>query len=226
MTKVYLYCFLAYVRKLNPANITLMLIYFLDLSGSCFTDLLQQWYDEGSIWGRVEVKDLRTLKDELHPSILMTLGRAAQSPAAANNLKASCLLDTLNTAIMDFWNFYNAKAWMVNVAVSTDSLQRTIITPTQFVGVLTFYGELCKVNSFKNWFGSNGSGFWLPILNLLSTLPGSLKSSYFGTFVYDIESTVINFLAKCCWTHPENQKKIATCLREIILKQKTTPHSK
>ncbi|CAL8111027.1 unnamed protein product [Orchesella dallaii] len=193
----------------------------IDLTGSCFADLLQQWYDEGSVWGRVEVRDVQSLKVDLHPSVLLTLGRAAQSPAAANNLKISNLLDTLNVAIMDFWNFYSASTWMGASSVFGET---KIITSVQFVGILTFYGELCKVNDFKNWFGTNGAGFWLPLLNLLSTLPGSLKSSFFGTYVYDIESTVINFLAKCCWTHPENQKKIASCLREIILKQKSTPH--
>lgn len=172
------------------------------------------------------MKDSQSLKNELHPSILMTLGRAAQSPSAANNLKNSSLLEAMNTSIMDFWNFYNTSAWMAGAAVNAEGMQKTIITPIQFVGILTFYGELCKVNEFKSWFGGQGSGFWLPILSLLSTLPGSLKSSYFGTYVYDIEATVINFLAKCCWTHPENQKKIATCLRDIILKQKATPHSK
>lgn len=178
------------------------------------------------MWGRVEIKDIQSLKSELHPSILMTLGRAAQSPAAANNLKNSCLLEALNTSIMDFWNYYNTSAWMIGQAVNTEGMQKNIITSTQFVGVLTFYGELCKVNEFKSWFGNQGASFWLPVLNLLSTLPGSLKSTYFGTYVYDIESTVINFLAKCCWTHPENQKKVASCLRDIILKQKATPHSK
>jgi len=72
----------------------------VDLSGNCFADLLQQWYDEGSVWGRVEARDVQSLKADLHPSVLLTLGRAAQSPAAANNLKSSNLFDVLNVAIM------------------------------------------------------------------------------------------------------------------------------
>jgi hypothetical protein len=103
--------------------------------------------------------------------------------------------------------------------------KKEVITPHFLIGILSFYGELCKISELKTWFGLHGSGFWLPILNLLSTLPGSLKNNFFGSDVYDLESVVINFLAKCCWSHPENQTIIATCLREIILTQKSTPHS-
>src|SRR5665811_1994972 len=102
--------------------------------------------------------------------------------------------------------------WMNGSTMSNDE----VITPEFLIAILSFYGELCSINELKTWFGSHGSGFWLPILNLLSTLPGSLKAAYFGGNVYDLESVVISFLAKCCWAHPDNQKIIATCLREII----------
>ena len=100
------------------------------------------------------------------------------------------------------------------------------MVPVQSViAILRFYSELCSVNNFKNWMGTDGCIFWLPILSLLSTLPGSLKSSFFGTQAYELESVVISYLARCCWSHPENQSIIAKCLCEIVLKQKITPHS-
>ena len=100
------------------------------------------------------------------------------------------------------------------------------MVPVQSViAILKFYSELCSVNNFKNWMGTQGCIFWLPILNLLSTLPGSLKSSYFASQAYELESVVISYLARCCWSHPENQNIIAKCLCEIVLKQKVTPHS-
>jgi hypothetical protein len=154
-------------------------------------------------------------------SKLMTLGRASQSPRASHLLQNSRFLILLNTAIMDFWSYHTNK-WLNPVEP-----QGSDVISTEFlISILGFYAELCNVNDVKTWFGSEGSGFWLPILNLLSSLPGSLKAAYFGTNMYELESVVIHFLSKCCWSHPENQKHIANCLREIILTQKTHTHSK
>jgi len=100
-----------------------------------------------------------------------------------------------------------------------------IISSKFVVQILGFYEELCRVKEFKTWFGVYGSDFWLPLLNLFSTIPGTLKTSYFGTTQHKLESVLISFLSKCCWSHSDNQKILATCLREIILKQKSMPHS-
>lgn len=104
-------------------------------------------------------------------------------------------------------------------------IQTHVISTEFLISILAFYGELCKINDLKSWFGEEGSGFWLPILNLLSSLPGALKAAFFGSNMYELESVVIHFLSKCCWSHPSNQKIIATCLREIILTQKSSSHS-
>jgi len=124
--------------------------------------------------------------------------------------------------ISDFWN-HHSNRWL-NVAMSAE--QKDVISPRFLIAILSFYGELCKITDLKTWFGSHGSIFWRPILTLLSTLPGSVKINLFGSDVYDLESVVISYLSKCCWSHPENQSIIATCLREIIISQKSTPHSK
>ncbi|CAG7720785.1 unnamed protein product [Allacma fusca] len=190
---------------------------------------LAAWYEEGCLWDRVYAKNLQEIQG-LNPGLLMTLGYAAQSPSCANLLLASQFLEGMNATIIEFWNCYTNK-WM-NVSVAAESFDQknkvneggNIISTPALIGILKFYSQLCSVNIFKTWFGTNGSIFWLPILNLLSTLPGSLKSHFFGSHTYELESVVINFLAKACWSHPDNQNTIAKCLCEIVVKQKVTPH--
>lgn len=186
--------------------------------------LVYQWYEEDCLWDRLQLEDLSVIRSSLSCSKLMTLGRAAQSPMGSRLLQNSHFLELLNTSIMDFWSYHTSK-WLNPLDQHQGS--STVVSTEFLISILTFYGELCSINELKSWFGSKGgSVWWLPILNLLSSLPGALKAAFFSTNMYELESVVINFLSKCCWSHPDNQKIIAACLREIILSQKATPHSK
>lgn len=169
-------------------------------------------YEEDNIFGRFQLESLATLTTTLNVSKLMTLGRVSASPVVARYLLSSGLLNLLNQSILSFCEHLNG-------GIDTQNSQ---IINTQFLtSILRFYEQLCAVNPLKSWFGSEGSTFWLPILRILSSLSFPVKSALLGGTkeVHQLECAVIQFLAKCCWSYPDNQKILAACLRDIILGQ-------
>lgn len=60
---------------------------------------IQIWYEESSVWDRMITQDVNILKEKISAGVLMTLGKAAQSPVAAKMLHMSQLLVHLNTTI-------------------------------------------------------------------------------------------------------------------------------
>ncbi|XP_016842826.1 baculoviral IAP repeat-containing protein 6 isoform X2 [Nasonia vitripennis] len=104
--------------------------------------------------------------------------------------------------------------------------------PESIAIVLEFLSLICSEGKMRDWLGKDGSGFWLPLLTLLSDRPienpstSSLRCSKTSISYAKLEAAMIKFLSKCCWCHPANQKLLAELLTEVIIQQKTPAGSR
>ncbi|XP_067212436.1 baculoviral IAP repeat-containing protein 6 isoform X3 [Linepithema humile] len=100
--------------------------------------------------------------------------------------------------------------------------------PENIAIVIEFLTLVCSEGRMRDWLGTEGRDFWLPLLSLLSNRPiespsaSASSCSKISTSYATLESAMIKFLSRCCWCHLANQKLLAKLLTEVISQQRTT----
>ncbi|KAG7200149.1 hypothetical protein KM043_000587 [Ampulex compressa] len=184
---------------------------------------------------------------------LLTVAAAARSPPGVQQLIDSGLLALLIASITDFCNTkVSTKARQAGTSSEDDkgpgsnSLTDNdkvghasgqskdhfgglcMTEPESIAIVLEFLTLVCSEGRMRDWLGKEGSGFWLPLLSLLSNRPiespsvSSSRCSKTSVSYASLENATIKFLSRCCWCHLANQKLLAELLTNVISQQRTT----
>ncbi|XP_066597963.1 baculoviral IAP repeat-containing protein 6 isoform X2 [Prorops nasuta] len=182
---------------------------------------------------------------------LLTVAAAARSPPGIQQLIDSGLPALLIGSIIDFCKSEKLKKRRSRTQVDGCSRSRSLecssltdndkaeevshqantkgiclTEPESIAMVLEFLTIVCSEGRMRDWLGREGSGFWLPLLLLLSNRPmgsasmSSLSNSKANVAYGTLESAIIKFLSRCCWCHPANQKLLANLLTEVISQQR------
>lgn len=109
---------------------------------------------------------------------------------------------------------------------TTNNLGLFMNDPENVAVILDFLTIVCFEGQMRDWLGTAGDSFWLPLLSLLGSRPvesptkSSSKSTRTSASFERLESSVIKFLSKCCWGHPSNQRLLAEILIAVINQQR------
>ncbi|XP_035734374.1 baculoviral IAP repeat-containing protein 6-like isoform X2 [Vespa mandarinia] len=186
---------------------------------------------------------------------LLTVAATARSPPGIQQLIDSGLPGLLTTSIIDFCNSEKSKQCqnkiLMEQSYQNKSSGNSSITdndktaetscplnnhsgglsmtdPESIAMVLEFLTLVCSEGRMRDWLGTEGRGFWLPLLSLLSNRPienpsvSSMRCSKTNVAYASLESAMIKFLSRCCWCHRANQKLLAELLMDVISQQRTT----
>lgn len=126
----------------------------------------------------------------------------------------------------------NDKAESSRRTATTNNLGLLMNDPENVAVILDFLSIVCFEGQMRDWLGTVGDCFWLPLLSLLGSRPvesptkSSSKSTRTSASFERLESSVIKFLSKCCWGHPSNQRLLAAILIEVITQQRAPSECK
>ncbi|CAB0044915.1 unnamed protein product [Trichogramma brassicae] len=113
-----------------------------------------------------------------------------------------------------------------NVKLDKSVSELDMTDPESIAIVLEFLTLVCSESKMRDWLGSEGSAFWLPLLQLLCErqvdypTASTASSSNLNLSYTKLESAIIKFLSKCCWYHEANQNLLAELLTQVIVQQK------
>ncbi|KAL7288200.1 hypothetical protein TKK_0017750 [Trichogramma kaykai] len=155
----------------------------------------------------------QTLQQKYHDEVDMAEADLGPSTSTANHTMNS------SRSVTD-----SDKVRNVKLDKSVSELDMT--DPESIAIVLEFLTLVCSESKMRDWLGSEGSAFWLPLLQLLCErqvdypTASTASSSNLNLSYTKLESAIIKFLSKCCWYHEANQNLLAELLTQVIVQQK------
>ncbi|CAH0552135.1 unnamed protein product [Brassicogethes aeneus] len=136
---------------------------------------------------------------------LETIALVSRSPTCMQQLLNSGFPKSLNDEILRFCSKPND---------TVEDLEKVI-------AILRFFTDVCDEKLMRDWLGSSdGSSFWLHLLNKLCEKPTVNKSTLPSEAHVQLEEMCVKFLSKCCLCHQANQTRLAKVLCEVIALQK------
>lgn len=174
-------------------------------SESMTDDIKQNFVNESEWYGRLIIGDLSQLL--LTEAQLETIAVVSRSPVVIQQLLDSGLPKLLIRAVLEFCNNIIDRVPMAKLENVTS--------------ILKFFADICSEQSMRDWLGSSdGSSFWLPLLQWLCQKQSLPTISHLKSEVHtQLEDVCVRFLSKCCLCHAKNQKLLARVLCEVISQQ-------
>ncbi|XP_063908314.1 baculoviral IAP repeat-containing protein 6 isoform X4 [Zophobas morio] len=167
------------------------------------TDDNKQTFELDSEWyGHLVMGELSKLS--LSNEQLETVALVSRSPSAIQQLLDSGLPKMLNSAIFEF-------------CTSNEDNSVPMAKLENVTAILKFFTDVSDEKTMRDWLGSSdGSSFWLELLNWLCKKPFMKKSNLQSEAHAQLEEVCVKFLSKCCLCHPQNQARLATVLCKVI----------
>nr|XP_022908652.1 baculoviral IAP repeat-containing protein 6 isoform X2 [Onthophagus taurus] len=169
------------------------------------TDDSKESFECNSEWyGHLIISELPYLN--LSNDQLETIALVSRSPTSVQQLLDSGLPKLLNSAVLQFCSLKQE-----NTSLMAKLEKVTVI--------LKFFADVSEEKLMRDWLGSSeGSSFWLPLLQFLCKKPTNKRSVHSESFA-QLEEVCVRFLSKCCLCHPNNQTLLAKVLCEVIGQQ-------
>ncbi|XP_008195667.1 baculoviral IAP repeat-containing protein 6 isoform X2 [Tribolium castaneum] len=167
------------------------------------TDDNKQTFELDSEWyGHLVMGELSKLS--LSNEQLETVALVSRSPSAIQQLLDSGLPKMLNSAIYEF-------------CTSNEDNSVPMAKLENVTAILKFFTDVSDEKTMRDWLGSSdGSSFWLELLNWLCKKPFLKKSNLQSEAHAQLEEVCVKFLSKCCLCHPSNQARLANVLCKVI----------
>ncbi|RZB38740.1 baculoviral IAP repeat-containing protein 6 [Asbolus verrucosus] len=167
------------------------------------TDDNKQTFELDSEWyGHLVMGELSKLS--LSNEQLETVALVSRSPSAIQQLLDSGLPKMLNSAIFEF-------------CTSNEDNSVPMAKLENVTAILKFFTDVSDEKTMRDWLGSSdGSSFWLELLNWLCKKPFMKKSNLQSEAHAQLEEVCVKFLSKCCLCHPTNQARLAKVLCKVI----------
>jgi baculoviral IAP repeat-containing protein 6 len=167
------------------------------------TDDNKQTFELDSEWyGHLVMGELSKLS--LSNEQLETVALVSRSPSAIQQLLDSGLPKILNSAIFEF-------------CTSNEDNSVPMAKLENVTAILKFFTDVSDEKTMRDWLGSSdGSSFWLELLNWLCKKPFVKKSNLQSEAHAQLEEVCVKFLSKCCLCHPTNQARLANVLCKVI----------